>query len=178
MLLPAQYYKDSLCVHHVHEEVKASSFLEIMRRSPMPENTNFRIMHANVYACVEYNTHIEIEVSEHATEEEIQQELDDAAQLAVEENLQTYQGLQPEITITRLDEEEEKEKKLENGLVYRYQVNVSTHQMLHQTIEIVSEYPLSDEQIAQQAVEKAQKGVWTPGDIDQSIDIDTVIENG
>lgn len=147
----------------------------------MSENTNTRIISADVYARVEYNTHIEIEVSDQATEEEIQEELDEAAQLAVSENLETYQGLQPEITITRLGEEEEGERKPEQGPVYRYQVEVSTHQMLHQTIEIVSETPLSDEQITEQAIEEAQKGVWTEGDIDQSIDIDDiddVSENG
>jgi hypothetical protein len=57
--------------------------------------------------------------------------------LAVEENLQTYQGLQPEITITRLDEEE-KEKKLENGLVYRYQVTnrIENNQVAMNCVEI------------------------------------------
>ena len=74
------------------------------------ENTNIRIIQADVYARVEYNAHIEIEVSDQATEEDIQRELDEAAQLAVSEHLQTYQGLQPEITITRLEEEEVGEK--------------------------------------------------------------------
>ena len=137
----------------------------------MPENTSIRSINADVYAYVEYNAHIEIEISDQATEEEIQQELDEAAQLAVVENLQTYQGLQPEITITRMDEEEE-EKEPENGTAYHYQVGVSTHQMLHQTVEIVSEHPLSDEQITERAIEEAQKGVWTRGDIDESIDMD------
>ena len=127
-----------------------------------------------MYARVEYNTHIEIEVSDQATEEEIQQELDEAAQLAVEENVQTYQGLQPEITITRTDEEEEGESAPENGLVYRYQVGVSTHQ----TVEIVSEHPLSNEQITERAIQEAQKGVWTRGDVDKSIDINDGSENG
>jgi len=53
--------------------------------------------------------------------------------------------------------------------------------MLHQTLEIVSEIPLSNEQITERAFEEAQKGVWTQGDIDESIDIDNiddVSENG
>lgn len=102
------------------------------------------------------------------------EELNETAQLAVSENLETYQGLQPEMTITQLDEEE-REKKPEQGPLHRYQVEVSTHQMLHQTIEMVSATPLSKEQITERAIEEAQKGEWTRGAIGRSVDIDDLL---
>ena len=70
---------------------------------------------------------------------------------------------------------EEGEKKPEQGPLYRYQVEVSTHQMLHQTIEMVSATPLSKEQITERAIEEARSGEWTRGAIDRSIDIDDVL---
>jgi hypothetical protein len=71
----------------------------------MREKNSTTIIEAEVYARFEYHTHIEVEVPDQAAEEEIRRALDDAAQLAVEENCQTSNGLQPEIFVTRLDEE-------------------------------------------------------------------------
>ncbi len=81
---------------------------------------------------------------------------------------QTYNGLQPDMTVTRQEEREAIEAKPEKQRVYHYMVEVSTHQMLYQTVEIVSDHPLTDEQIAERTVEEAQKGSWeehvaTPG---------------
>lgn len=66
----------------------------------MPENIITRSIRANVSARAKYNTRIEMKISDQETEEEIQRKLTEAAQLAVAENLQ------PEITITCLDEEQ------------------------------------------------------------------------
>ena len=142
----------------------------------MSKNDNTRSISANVSMRFEYNAHIEGEISDRATEEEIQRELDEVVSMAVTENGQIASGLPPPITVTRQEEGETVEGQPEKQRAYRYAVAASTHQMLHQTIEIVSDHPLTDKQIAEQAFEEAQKGSWEQGAIDQSIAIDNVTE--
>jgi len=89
---------------------------------------------------------------------------------------QTSNSLQPDMPGTRQQERGEVEAKPEKQRVYRYEVEVSTYQLLYQTIEIVSDRPLADEQIAEPAFEEAQKGSWERGAIDQNIDINNVTE--
>lgn len=142
----------------------------------MSKNDNTRSISTNVSMRFEYNAHIDGEVSDQATEEEIQRELDEAVSMAVTENGQTANGLPPTITVTRQEEGETVEGQPEKQRAYHYAVAMSTHQMLHQTIEIVSDHPLAGKQIAEQAFEEAQKGSWEQGAIDQSIAIDNVTE--
>jgi hypothetical protein len=89
---------------------------------------------------------------------------------------QTSNGLQPDMPGTRQEEHGEVEAKPEKQQVYRYEVEVSTYQLLYQTVEIVSDRPLEDEQIAEPTFEAAQKGVWERGAIDPNIDINNVTE--
>ena len=129
-----------------------------------------------ISARFEYNAPIEGEVSDQATEEEIQDELDEAASMAIAENCQISNGLQSAMTVTRQDKDETIEEQPEKQWAYRYEVEVSTHQMLYQTVEMLADYPLTDEQIAEQAFEETQKGSWQQGTIDRRIAIDNVTE--
>ena len=89
---------------------------------------------------------------------------------------QIYNGLQPDMPGIQQEEHREVEAKPEKQQVYRYEVAVSTYQLLYQTVEIVSDRPLEDEQIAEPTFKEAQRGLWERGAIDQNIDINNVTE--
>ncbi len=111
------------------------------------ENTDMHVISADVYARFEYNTCIEVAVSDQATGEEIQQRLNEAAQLAIAEMLQTYQGLQPEITITRLDEEDKGNRALKNvSAAYTGPITAEVLQQLPPFVAaVVSDYSTHEE---------------------------------
>lgn len=60
------------------------------------------------------------------------------------------------------------------ALLYQYTAEVSTHQMLEQTVEIASAHLLSRDELGQRVFEEAEQGRWREGEISQGIDIDSV----